>query len=107
MILLPPERSHICIALGSVPWAHALAGSGVGAAAAADGDAAVDGAVLAGGAALAPELGAEVAVPELQALISKTATTARAGSLRWVLIRSSSKSNQLQGFRPMADGPPT
>ena len=33
--LLPPERSHICIAFGSWLWAQSAAGSGVGAAAAA------------------------------------------------------------------------
>ena len=53
--LLPPERSHICIAFASELWAHALAGSGVGAAAAALGDASAlaDAASLADAAALA------------------------------------------------------
>src|SRR6186713_2506239 len=40
MPLLPPERSHISIALSAVLWAQSAAGSGVGAAASGDGDAA-------------------------------------------------------------------
>src|SRR5689334_4991754 len=35
MPLLPPDRSHICMALSAVLWAQSAAGSGVGAAAAA------------------------------------------------------------------------
>jgi hypothetical protein len=92
--LLPPERSHICIAFGSELWAQALAGSGVGTAAAALGasEAAPPllGAAL-GAAAEAPPpaaLGAVDEVLELQAAMTRMATIARVGSLRWVLIQS-------------------
>src|SRR4249919_162486 len=74
--LLPPERSHICIAAASLLWAQSLAGSGVATAAAALGEAA------------AAPLGAPDDEPELQAAMTRMATIARAGSLRWVLIRS-------------------
>ena len=107
--LLPPERSHICIAFGSALWAQALAGSGVGAAAAALADgAAADGAADAGAAeavdapADTAALGAEDDVPVLQAAITSIATIARAGSLRCFLIQSSSNrpASRAAGLRP-------
>ena len=102
--LLPPERSHICIAFASVLWAQSLAGSGVGAAAAALGaaDAAADaGADAAGAVVAADPPGAADDVLELQAPTSRMATIARAGTLRWVLIPSSS--NRPGSGRPAAD----
>src|SRR4051794_34914532 len=112
--LLPPERSHICIALASELCAQALAGSGVGFAAAALG--ASDALPAALGAADAPPLlgaadappaalGAPVDAPELQAAMTRMNTIARAGSLRWVLIRSpptvqSSTTGRSTGARP-------
>src|SRR6476660_7463963 len=84
--LLPPERSHICIAPASVVRAQSLAGSGVGTAATL-GDAAVDGGAadaeagaVVGGAADAAD-GVGVA-PLLHALIIRMPTIARAGALR-------------------------
>src|SRR3954462_12819907 len=91
--LLPPDRSHICIAFASELWAHALAGSGVGAAAASLGAAGVSadaGGDAAGADVAADPPGAAEGVLELQAPTSRTAMIARAGSLRWVPIRSSS-----------------
>src|SRR6188508_151108 len=102
--LLPPERSHICIAPGSWLWAQALAGSGVGATAAALGasDAAADaGADAAGTDAAADPPGAVDGVLELQAPTSRMAMIARVGSLRWVLIRTSS--NRPGSGRPVSD----
>ncbi len=85
--LLPPDRSHICIAPASVVRAQSLAGSGVGTAATL-GDAAVDGGADAeaggaadGGAADGAAVGAGVAAP-LQAPAIRMATIARAGALR-------------------------
>src|SRR4051794_28147248 len=110
--LLPPDRSHICIAFASELWAQALAGSGVGAAAAALADASVLGeaaslaeadapaGALEADAAGADAAGADAAGAEaadaaadppvdaagpdvpLQAANSKIATNARAGNLR-------------------------
>ena len=95
MPLLPPERSHICMAFGRRSGRNRPAGSGVGAAAGADADASALAAagLLAAGAADdgAAPLGAEVAVPELHAPITRIATNARAGNLRWLLIPCSSK----------------
>src|SRR5262245_57222139 len=97
--LLPPERSHICMAFGSELWAQALAGSGVGTAAAALADAAAEaagaeaaGAVAAGGDAAPPPpaVGALDAVDDEQAANSKIAMNARAGNLRRLLIPCSS-----------------
>src|SRR5262245_65247224 len=90
--LLPPERSHICIALGSALWAHSLAGSGVGAAAAALGDASAP------ADAGADPPGACVAVPVPQAATSN-ASIARTGTLRRFLIRYSSKAKPRRGGR--------
>jgi len=82
------------MAFGSAFWAQAAAGSGVGAAAGADADAsalAAAGLLVAGAADDgAAALGAEVADPELHAPITKIATNARAGNLRWILIPCSS-----------------
>src|SRR3954454_20048147 len=113
--LLPPDRSHICIAFASELCAQALAGSGVGAAAAALADASVLGeaASLADAAALAGALAADAAGAEaagavaaeaaadppvdaagpdvpLHAANRKTPTNARAGNLRRLLIPCSS-----------------
>src|SRR4029079_4346244 len=78
--LLPPERSHICIAFASELWAHAAAGSGVGVAAGAD-------------AAGADAPGAAVAVVDVPHATTSNARTARTGTLRRFVIRYSS--NQL------------
>jgi hypothetical protein len=84
--LLPPDRSHICIAPASVVRAQSLAGSGVGTAATL-GDAAVDGGAdaeagaVVGGAADGAADGAGVAAP-VQAPAIRMATIARAGTLR-------------------------
>src|SRR5690349_716504 len=95
--LLPPERSHICMAFGSALWAQALAGSGVGTAAAALADAAgadAAGADAAGGDdAPVPPDGALDDVVEEQAANSKIAMNARAGNLKRLLIPCSSSSN--------------
>src|SRR3954452_18218751 len=114
--LLPPERSHICMAPASELWAQALAGSGVGFAAAALGasdPAALPAALGADaapplvGAADAPPaaLGAADEAPELQPTMTRMATIARAGSLRWVLIRSP-PIVQIIGDRPSTDARP-
>jgi hypothetical protein len=96
------------MAFASVLWAQALAGSGVGTAAAALADAdaagATDGAVEAGGAADAADaaaLGALLAVDELHALTTRMAVIARAGSLSCALIQSSSNASfGAAGLRP-------
>src|SRR5262245_60359553 len=93
--LLPPERSHICMAFGSALWAHSLAGSGVGAAAAALAEASADaGAAVAAGAEAAadgaPADGAVDADDDVQAANSVIAMNARAGNLRRLLIPCSS-----------------
>jgi hypothetical protein len=109
--LLPPERSHICIALESVLWAQAFAGSGVGTAAAlAEAAGATDaGTTDAGatdaGATDAAVLGAVLEVVELQAVTTRTAMIARAGSVRCLLIRSSSNFDQHAGDRSVAAAP--
>src|SRR6185369_4253758 len=87
--------SHICMAFASLLWAQAFAGSGVGTAAAAladaaGADAAADAGATDAGATDPPLLGAVDAVLEVQAATNSTATIARAGSLRWVLIQCSS-----------------
>src|SRR3954465_12045739 len=61
--LLPPDRSHICIAFASELWAHAFAGSGVGTAAAALGAADSLPAALGAVEAPPPLLGATDAPP--------------------------------------------
>ena len=110
MPLLPPERSHICIALSAVLWAQSAAGSGVGAAAAALSDAA--GSALAGwlaGAAMAAaptRWGPAMPCPPQHAATSMIATNARAGSLRWFLIACSSMSKPPQVSGVVAAGPP-
>jgi len=82
------------MAFGSALWAHALAGSGVGTAAAALADA--PGADDAGAAAdpagdaPVPPVGALDDVVELQAANSKIAMNARAGNLKRLLIPCSS-----------------
>ena len=94
--LLPPERSHICIAFASVLWAQASAGSGVGTAAAADSEGAALGAsALAAGAADdgAAPLGAGVADPEPHAPTTRIAAIARVGNLSRFLIPFSSISS--------------
>ncbi len=97
MPLLPPERSHICIALSASLWAHSAAGSGVAGAAAADsdGEASALGASDAAGADAPPPPsdGAVEAVPPLHAATTKSATSARVGSLRWFSIACSSMAN--------------
>jgi hypothetical protein len=107
--LLPPERSHICIALASLLWAQSLAGSGVGTAAAALGASeaapplALAAGALAAGALDAPPpaaLGALDDELELQAAMTRMTTIARAGSLRWVLIQSP-PIVQILGDRPL------
>src|SRR6188768_3199913 len=55
MPLLPPDRSHISMAFSALLWAQSAAGSGVGAAACADGDSA--------GAPLPDVAGADAAPP--------------------------------------------
>src|SRR6187402_2457686 len=89
MPLLPPERSHISIALSAPLWAQSAAGSGVGAAACADGDSA--GAPLSDAAgadaALPPDAGAADGVPPEHAAI-RMASSARVGSLSWFRIAS-------------------
>src|SRR5215210_1095423 len=87
--LLPPERSHICIALSAVLWAQSAAGSGVGAAA---GGALDDAPTEAGGA---PDWdGAPPPPTEGDATLvqptTRTAMTARTGNRRWFLIPCSS-----------------
>src|SRR5262245_55640508 len=109
MPLLPPDRSHICIAFGSSDRAQSLAGSGVGAAAAALSDGAADSAgaadEAAGGAADAADGAApDGLVPPLQAATSN-ARIARTGTLRF-LIRYSSNAKPGCGWtRATCSGP--
>jgi len=110
---LPPDRSHISIALSASLWAQSTAGAGVGAAASADSDGASSdaGGSLAGteaGGADAAWLpaGAWDAVPVPQAVTSSSAVNASAGSLRWFVIASSSKSNSTNAQAGRDSGPP-
>src|SRR3954468_11594474 len=97
--LLPPDRSHICIAFGSELWAQAFAGSGVGAAAAGSDAAGSDatGAEAAGAdaagadaadweAAGAEAAGAVCGVADEQAATSRIAVNASAGNRTWYRI---------------------
>src|SRR3954449_6209384 len=99
--LLPPDRSHICMALGSALWAQAFAGSGVGAAAAgsdaagseatapdeaAGPDAAGAEAAVPDDAAGADPAGAVAGVPDEQAANSRIAVNASAGNRTWYRI---------------------
>src|ERR687890_775221 len=89
--LLPPDRSHICIAFGSLLWAQSFAGSGVGAAAASLG--AVDAAVDPGADGAAAEDPAVEGADEaagLHAVSNRTAVIARAGNLNGLRILGSS-----------------
>ena len=91
MPLLPPDRSHISIALSAVLWAQSAAGSGVGTAASADGDSA--GAALgdsAAGAEASPPVdgAADEGVPPLHAVATNMTRNARVGSRRWFRIAS-------------------
>src|SRR5262245_21778018 len=96
MPLLPPDRSHICMAFASLLWAHAAAGAGVAGAAAALAEAEAAGAEAAGAEAAggADAAGAPVGAadddPELQAAATRMVTIARQGSLRRLLIQTSS-----------------
>src|SRR5260221_2623187 len=94
MPLLPPERSDICMAPGASVLAQSAAGAGVGAAASALADGAAS---LAAGAEAACDSAAfegtaDDAV-ELHAANSRTATIARLGNVRCLLIPCSSQTS--------------
>src|SRR5215211_2480980 len=93
--LLPPERSHICIAFASLLWAQSFAGSGVGAAAASLG--AVDAPDAAGAdGATADDPADEGAddAPGVHAVSTRTAVIARTGNLSGLVILGSSISRR-------------
>src|SRR3954470_15834967 len=95
--LLPPERSHICIAFASLLWAQSFAGSGVGAAATSlgvlDPTAAAD-ADADGVTADDPGEDVDGDAPGLHAVMSMTAAIARTGNLSGLLILGSSISRR-------------
>jgi hypothetical protein len=99
--LLPPDRSHICIAFASLLCAQSFAGSGVGAAAtwlgSVDAPDEADAGAEAGADALTDGGAADDGdgdAPGLHAVISMTAAIARTGNLSGLLILGSSFSRR-------------